>query len=88
MATERIDDISTEKLKKRKKFILVLVGIFIGVAIVWIGLICWDLIADKKIEAATITGLVAPLAMIWLPIFMLIKVNKELERRRDKEKTN
>mgnify|MGYP001292084674 CR=1 FL=1 len=88
MATEKIKDVSTEKLKKRKKFVLVLLGLFIGVAIVWIGLILWDLIAGNKIETSTYSGLVAPLAMIWLPIFMLNKVNKELDRRKDIEGTD
>jgi hypothetical protein len=84
MATERIEDVSTEKLLKRKKFIVFLIGLFIGIIIVWLGLIAWDLIKKGSVELRTLSGMVAPLAIIWLPFFMLSRVNAELKRRGEK----
>lgn len=81
MAKDNIEDFSTEKLIKRKRFVSVLLGSFIGIILVWIGLILWELIGEGKVELRTFYGIVPPLAFIWFPILMLKNVNKELERR-------
>ena len=84
MAKEKIEDVSTEVLIKRKRFIRFLLGIFIGVTAVWIVLITYDLITDGQIKQTTIYGLLPTLCCIWIPFMMLSKVNAELKRREDK----
>jgi hypothetical protein len=84
MAKEKIEDVSTPELIKRKRFIKFLVGIFIGVTIVWIGLIIYDYFADGQIRETSIYGLLPTLCCIWIPLMMLGKVKSELGRRDDK----
>ena len=84
MAKEKIEDVSTEVLIRRKRFIRVLLGIFIGVTAVWVGLIIYDLITDGQIQQTTIYGVLPSLCCIWIPIMMLGKVNAELRKRDDK----
>ena len=84
MAQENIEDVSTEILLKRKKFITFLVGIFIGVLLTWIGLIIYDFIKNGETSKSTILGGLGTLAFFWLPLYMLKKVNDELKRRKYK----
>ena len=83
MAKENIEDVPTEVLLKRKRFILVIAGIFIGVSLVMIGLILYDLITEGDIKTSTFSGLVPALACFWIPLFMLSRVNNELKRRKN-----
>jgi len=84
MAKEKVEDVSTNVLIKRKRFIKFLVGIFIGVTIVWIGLIIYDYFTDGQIKETNIYGLLPTLCCIWIPLMMLGKVKSELRRREDK----
>ena len=85
MATEKIEDVSTEVLLKRKKFIIFLAGIFIGIGLIMIVFIIYDLFQDKEMSRSTISGAIVSLTGFWLPLFMLGKVNRELKRRRQIE---
>jgi hypothetical protein len=80
--TTAIENTSIERLEKRRRLMHALIGVFIVVALIWIVLLILDLIEDKKIDFFNISGLMSPLALIWIPIFDLKKVNKELERRK------
>jgi hypothetical protein len=84
MAKEKVEDVSTNVLIKRKRFIKFLVGIFIGVTIVWIGLIIYDYFTDGQIKETNIYGLLPTLCCIWILLMMLGKVKSELRRREDK----
>ena len=83
MAKEKIEDLSMEVLLKRKKFFTFIAGIFIGVMLVWIALIIYGLIEEGAIESINYGG-IATLACIWIPLYMLNKINAELRRRADK----
>ena len=84
MAQEKIEDVSNEILLKRKKFITFLVGIYIGVLVVWIGLIIYDIIKNGEISKSAILGGTGALATFWIPLLMFKKVNDEFKRRADK----
>jgi hypothetical protein len=83
MVKEKIEEVSTEILLKRKRFILVLAGILIGASLIMIGLIIYDLINDKEVKS-TLTGLFPALACFWIPLMMLGRVNAELKRKNGK----
>ena len=83
MAIEKIEDVSTEVLLKRRRFIKFLVGIFVAVTVIWIGLIIYDLVVEGEIKSSSLTGLVPSLACIWIPLFMLSRVNSEINRRKE-----
>ena len=83
MATEKIEDVSTEILQKRKKFATFLLGLFIGIIIVWLGLIIYDFIKNGETSNSTIFGGLGSLACSWIPLYILNKINTELKRRRD-----
>lgn len=85
MAQEKIEDVGTDILLKRKKFITFLVGVFIGIGLVMAVLIIYDLAQDKEIARTTLSGAVASLCCFWIPLFMLGKVNNELKRRKELE---
>ena len=82
MATEKLEDFSTEKLERRKRLMVGLIGVFIGVILIWITLIVIDLVQGRGLLLQNISGLLAPVGMIWIPVFMLKKVNAELDRRK------
>ena len=81
MSTEKIEEVPTGILLRRKKFILVLAGIFTGVSILMLALIIYDLLNGRDIKAS-LSGLVPALAGFWIPLMMLSKVNKELNKRK------
>jgi tellurite resistance protein TehA-like permease len=83
MAKEKIEDVSTEKLLKRKKFFFITTGICIGIILVFIALIVYDLINDGKVEKTSFYGLIPIVGIIWLPVFAIRAINAELERRED-----
>ena len=82
MATEKLEDVSTDKLERRKRLMGGLIGVFIGVILIWITLIVIDLVQGRGIQIQNISGLLAPVGMIWIPVFMLKKLNAELDRRK------
>lgn len=83
MSAEKIEDLSIEQLLKRKRFLTFLAGIFIGILLVWIALIVYNFIKeDSGLKSINYGGL-ATIAGIWLPFYMLGKVNAELKRRKD-----
>lgn len=83
MATENIQEVDTAVLHRKRRLMNGLIGVFIGVIIIWIVLLIWDLIEDHKLDLFYISGLLAPLAMIWIPILNLKKIKNELKRRGD-----
>lgn len=82
MRVDRLKDKRIEFLLKRKKLMKFLIGIFFGVITVWIVLLIIDLRNDRNLLLFIISGLLAAMGMIWIPIFGLREVNKEIERRR------
>ena len=83
MAKENIQEVETAILLKRKKFITLLAGLYIGILLVWIGLIIYDFVVDGESSKSTMFGGIGFLALFWLPFYMLRKVNAELQRRKD-----
>ena len=79
--TKQITKVSPVMQIERIKF---QVGIFIGVTIVWIGLIIYDYFTDGQIKETNIYGLLPTLCCIWIPLMMLGKVKSELRRREEK----
>ena len=81
MAKEKVEDLSTEKLLKRKKFFTLIGGIYLGIVLVFIGLIIYDLIDNGSVERTTLTSAIPIFATIWIPVIFLREINTELKRR-------
>ena len=84
MAQEKIEDVSTEKLIKRRKFFFIIAGIFVGVLLAFIGLMIYDYIKEGEIEKSTLFSGLTTLACFWIPLFIINRINIELKRRKDK----
>ena len=80
MATEKIEDVSTDKLLKRKKFFAWILRIYLIVILVFLVAIILEIIQDE-FESTTLIIAGVCTSQIWLPILMLGKIKKELERR-------
>ena len=83
MAKERIEDVSTVVLLKRKKFFIFIAGIFVGVMLVWIALIIYGFIKEGASMKSINYGGLASLAGIWLPLIMIKRINTELQQREE-----
>ena len=83
MAKEKLEDVSTESLLKRKKFFTWILGVYIGLILVFIALVIYGKTQDKFESPTLIFGAVTA-SMVWLPIFIINSINKELKRREDK----
>jgi hypothetical protein len=83
MAKEKIEDISTEKLIKRKKFASILIVILIAVAVLDGAAVIYDLIVGDGFEIYLFVPAIACF-VIAIPMYMgLKKINEELARRKD-----
>ena len=81
MAKEKLEDLSTEELKKRKKFVLLLIGVCIGIALFSLGLMFF------KGSLVMISSFVPGLVLIMIAGFMFMggkRIDKELAKRNDK----
>lgn len=87
MAKKKIEDVSTEKLLKRKKFFFVIRGIYIGLILVYIAFFIYDLIDGGQFDKSLYYGLVAIIGTIWIPLLALKEINAEQKRRNDKQVT-
>ena len=84
MAIKKIEEVDAAVLNRRKRLMNALIAVFIGVILIWIVLLILDITEDREIELFNISGIMAPIAMIWIPILNLKKINKELRRREGK----
>ena len=84
MAKEKIEDVSTGVLLKRKKFFFVLAGIFIGLLLVYIVFSIYDLSRGEGLKKTTLYSAIIPFAGAWIPFFAIIRINTELKRRGEK----
>jgi len=80
MATERIEDVSTDKLLRRKKFFTWILRVYLIVILVFIVAIMLDITQNEFDSTILIIGAVCT-SQIWLPLLMISKIRKELERR-------
>ena len=83
MAKENIEDISFEKLLRRKRFFTWILRIYLLVILVFIVAIMLDITQNEFDSTILIIGGVCT-SQIWLPVLMISRINKELERRGDK----
>ena len=83
MVKEKIEDISTKKLLRRKKFFNWILRIYLIVILVFIVAIMLDITQNEFDSTILIIGGVCT-SQIWLPLLMISKINKELESRGDK----
>ena len=84
MAKEKIEDVSKEKLMKRKKFFNVIKGIYLGLILFYIAFFIYDIIDGGQFDKSLYYGLVAIIGTIWIPLYALKGINTELKRRADK----
>lgn len=84
MAKERIEDVSTEKLLKRKKFFSWILRIYLVVILVFLAAILLE-ISQNEFESSTFIIAAVCTSQIWLPVMMISKIKKELESRGEKE---
>ena len=80
MATEKIEDVSTEKLIRRKKFFSRILGVYLIVILAFVVAIMLDITQNEFDSTILIIGGVCT-SQIWLPLLMISKIRKELERR-------
>lgn len=80
MAPERIEDVSTEKPVRKKKFFTRISGIYLTVILVFVVAIMLDITQIEFDSTILIIGGVC-ISLIWLPLLMISKIRKELERR-------
>lgn len=80
MRQENIEEISTEKLLKRKKFFAWIMRVYLIVILVFLVAIILEVTQDDFDSTTLIIAGVCT-SQIWLPVMMLSKINKELERR-------
>ena len=83
MAKEKIEDVSTEKLLRRKKFFTWILRIYLVVILVFVVAIIFEITQNEFDSTILIIGGVTT-SQIWLPLLMISMINKELERRGDK----
>ena len=88
MAKEKIENVSRQILLKRKRFFIVIRGIYIGIFIFFIALFVYELIKDGRIEKSSLTGLVPVFGTFWIPFLFIGEINKELRRRDEPESGN
>jgi hypothetical protein len=81
MAKEKIEDISTEKLIKRRKFFDFLFRVYLGIAVVVVFLIFFDLIKGREMDNTTLIAGLVILLNFWYPLLMVRKIKAELTRR-------
>ncbi len=82
MAKEKLEDLSLDKLRKRKKFGVVLLWVLIGVAILNIIILLRDFIGEKQLNYSLLGGAFGCLVCA-LPIYLGIKkANGEISRRK------
>ena len=87
MAKEKIEDVSTDKLLlRRKKFFAWILSIYLIVILVFIVAILFD-ITQNEFDSTIVSIGGATTSQIWLPLLMIIKIKKELERRGDNQMT-
>jgi len=83
MAKENSKNVSTEILLKRKKFFTFIFGVYLGLISVFVALIIYSIIQDKLDTTLILSG-AAISSMVWLPLYILSKINKELATRNNK----
>ena len=82
MGTEKIEDVSTEKLLRRKKFFGWILRIYLIVILLFLVAIMLDITQNEFDSTIVIIGGVTT-SQIWLPLLMVHRINMELERRGD-----
>ena len=82
MAKENIEDVSTDKLLRRKKFFAWILRVYLIVILVFTVAIILAITQNEFDSTIVIIGGVTT-SQIWLPLLMIHKINKELERRGD-----
>jgi hypothetical protein len=82
MAKEKLEDISLDKLRKRKKISVVLLWVLIGVVIFSIIIMLRDFIGEKQLNYSLL-GTGSPSLFFALYFYLGIKkINKEISRRK------
>ena len=82
MAKEKLEDLSLDKLKKRKKITFVMLCLMIGVAILSIIVLLVNFIGEKQLDTGVLIGL---FVMLFFSIFFYLgikKINGEISRRK------
>ncbi len=82
MAKEKLEDISLDKLRKRKNIALLLLCLSIGVAILSIITMLVDFIREKQLDTALLIS-TSPCLFFALHFYLGIKkINGEISRRK------
>jgi len=84
MAKEKLEELSLEKLTRRKKFATIWLVVMLVVLIIDISLFLYDLIWDNNFNPGLL-GTIGALIAVSAPILIVKKkINEELKRREDK----
>jgi hypothetical protein len=85
MAKEKLEDQSTEDLKKKRKFVFVIMGVCIGIFLANIALTIILIIQNGRLDnIATITSGFVLIFFVGLMFIAGKKLDEELARRNDK----
>ena len=83
MAKEDLTKLNSDVLKKRKKFASFLIGLLIGLEIVFIAMLAYSFISEDPKNGSTSYYVFIPaLIAVAIPVFIGIKkINEELAKR-------
>jgi hypothetical protein len=87
MAKEKLEDLSIEQLKKKKKFVSVLIGVCIGIFLANIAVTMILIVQNGRLDTIGIANLTSGFVLIMIAGFMFLggkKIDEELARRNDK----
>jgi hypothetical protein len=81
VARKKIEDISTVKLLKQRKFFILIKGIYIGIFLAYLAIMIYGFVRNGKLDRSSLTSGILILATFWIPIWALKEIKAELERR-------
>ena len=81
MAKAKIEDVSTDKLVKRRNFFDFLFRLYLGIAVVVVGLIFFDFIKGREFDNSTLIAGIVILTNFWVPLLINRRIKAELIRR-------
>ncbi len=85
MAKEKLEELSTEILVKRRKFVSILIVVMLVVEIIAIATLIFDLISDKNFNAGLLAAIMGVFATSVPLLIGKKKLDEEIKKRENKE---
>jgi hypothetical protein len=87
MAKEKLEDLSIEQLRKRRKTVSIFLGIYAGIIAITLIIVVFGILMDGKRFNSIAASLVPGIVLIFFLILMFNgrkKIDEELAKRNDK----